>query len=99
MFFKISSRFFSSVFGNAFFIFNKVLLFDLKNGPNNLPIYPPRFDANLKPKILKRVVTDFKENDYSTIFGYRVNDPERYGVVQFDNNRNVISLICFKISN
>jgi glucose-1-phosphate thymidylyltransferase len=26
------------------------------------------------------------------IFGYRVSDPERYGVVEFDANRNVLSL-------
>ena len=26
------------------------------------------------------------------IFGYRVNDPERYGVVEFDGNNNAISL-------
>ncbi len=28
----------------------------------------------------------------ATVFGYYVNDPERYGVVEFDDNRKVISL-------
>ena len=28
----------------------------------------------------------------STVFGYYVNDPERYGVAEFDNNENVISI-------
>ncbi len=28
----------------------------------------------------------------STVFGYYVNDPERYGVAEFDNNANVISI-------
>lgn len=28
----------------------------------------------------------------ATIFGYAVKDPQRYGVAEFDNNRNVISL-------
>ena len=28
----------------------------------------------------------------STIFGYYVNDPERYGVAEFDNNGNVVSI-------
>ncbi|MED0961837.1 glucose-1-phosphate thymidylyltransferase RfbA [Bacillus paramycoides] len=28
----------------------------------------------------------------AVVFGYRVNDPERYGVVEFDENFNVISL-------
>lgn len=28
----------------------------------------------------------------STIFGYRVDDPERFGVVEFDSNYNVVSI-------
>ncbi len=28
----------------------------------------------------------------STVFGYYVKDPERYGVAEFDNNGNVISI-------
>ena len=28
----------------------------------------------------------------ATIFGYKVKDPERFGVVEFDNNQNVISI-------
>ena len=28
----------------------------------------------------------------STIFGYRVDDPERFGVVEFDNDYNVVSI-------
>lgn len=32
------------------------------------------------------------ENDRATIFGYRVDDPERFGVVEFDKNGKVISL-------
>ena len=31
-------------------------------------------------------------NGYATIFGYYVNDPERFGVVEFDENSHVISL-------
>ena len=30
--------------------------------------------------------------DGATIFGYSVNDPERYGVVEFDSNYNVLSI-------
>lgn len=40
-------------------------------------------------KILARVAT--QENG-ATIFGYHVKDPERFGVVEFDRNRKVISL-------
>ena len=28
----------------------------------------------------------------STVFGYYVNDPERYGVAEFDTKGNVISI-------
>lgn len=28
----------------------------------------------------------------ATVFGYRVSDPERYGVVEFDDNRRVLSI-------
>lgn len=32
------------------------------------------------------------KNDGATIFGYRVNDPERYGIVEFDDKGKVISI-------
>ncbi len=31
-------------------------------------------------------------NEGATIFGYRVNDPERYGIVEFDKEGNAISI-------
>lgn len=33
-----------------------------------------------------------KNNHGATIFGYQVNDPERYGIVEFDKEGNVISI-------
>jgi len=39
--------------------------------------------------ILKRAVE--KQNG-ATVFGYQVNDPERFGVVEFDSNKNAVSL-------
>jgi glucose-1-phosphate thymidylyltransferase len=33
-----------------------------------------------------------KTNSGATVFGYRVKDPERFGVVEFDSNRKVLSL-------
>jgi len=41
------------------------------------------------PKILSRAA---KLTSGAIVFGYYVNDPERYGVVEFDNDRNVIGL-------
>ncbi len=39
--------------------------------------------------ILKNVI---ENNDGATVFGYTVKDPERFGVVEFDENKKVISL-------
>ncbi len=43
-------------------------------------------------KMLTTAVTNAEESNQSTVFGYRVNDPERYGVAEFDESGNVISL-------
>jgi glucose-1-phosphate thymidylyltransferase len=40
-------------------------------------------------KILERAVS---RNDGATVFGYYVKDPERYGVAEFDENGQVLSL-------
>jgi len=40
--------------------------------------------------LMKECATTLKEG--AIIFGYRVNDPERYGIVEFDKNENVISI-------
>jgi len=44
------------------------------------------------PKLLKDSVQEVKNNQNAVVFGYYVNDPERYGVVDFDNNGKVISI-------
>lgn len=33
-----------------------------------------------------------KDKNQATVFGYRVSDPERYGVVTFDQNKKVVSI-------
>lgn len=42
-------------------------------------------------KNLKKAVTN-AENGDATVFGYYVKDPERFGILEFDKNRNVISV-------
>ena len=42
-------------------------------------------------KLLASAVENAKD-DKATVFGYHVNDPERYGVAEFDADGNVVSL-------
>lgn len=42
--------------------------------------------------MLHSAVKDVKENKKATVFGYYVNDPERYGVAEFDENGNCLSI-------
>ena len=44
------------------------------------------------PRTLRVAVQDVNESNTATVFGYYVNDPERYGVVEFDNDGNAISI-------
>ena len=44
------------------------------------------------PKKLREAVTDVDTSNNATVFSYYVNDPERYGVVEFDDIGNAISL-------
>ena len=41
---------------------------------------------------LKNAVKKAEEAGEATVFGYYVNDPERYGVVEFDTNGKVLSI-------
>lgn len=43
-------------------------------------------------KILKEVVRTADEEKKATVFGYWVNDPERYGVAEFDREGNCLSI-------
>ena len=43
------------------------------------------------PELLFKAIDNASSNN-ATIFGYHVNDPERYGVIEFDDNGKVISL-------
>jgi len=44
------------------------------------------------PQRLKDSVQEVKNNQNAVVYGYYVNDPERYGVVDFDNNGKAISI-------
>ena len=43
-------------------------------------------------KMLDSAVLNAKDNYSATVFGYRVDNPEHYGVVDFDSNNNALSI-------
>lgn len=42
--------------------------------------------------MLKEAVSNAEKEKKATVFGYYVNDPERYGVAEFDSEGNVLSI-------
>ncbi len=44
------------------------------------------------PKKLREAVKSVKIEKNAVVFGYRVSDPHRYGVVELDESRNIISI-------
>lgn len=50
------------------------------------------FYGNGFGRILRAAVEDAQQNERATVFGYYVNDPERFGVVEFDQHGKVISV-------
>ncbi|MBQ6104955.1 MAG: glucose-1-phosphate thymidylyltransferase RfbA [Lachnospiraceae bacterium] len=50
------------------------------------------FYGNGFSKILRSAVENAEGNGRATVFGYYVNDPERFGIVEFDENGKVISV-------
>lgn len=43
-------------------------------------------------EMLSQAVRNAEENDKATVFGYWVNDPQRYGVAEFDAQGNCLSI-------
>jgi glucose-1-phosphate thymidylyltransferase len=50
------------------------------------------FYGNGLGRHLRHAVEDAETNGGATVFGYHVDDPERFGVVEFDENFNAISI-------
>lgn len=50
------------------------------------------FYGNGLAKHLKAAVIDAETKEGATVFGYYVDDPERFGVVEFDENFNAVSI-------
>jgi len=50
------------------------------------------FYGNGFPAMLKKAVEDAEHKEMATVFGYYVNDPERYGVAEFDEEGQVLGI-------
>ncbi|MCR4659008.1 MAG: glucose-1-phosphate thymidylyltransferase RfbA [Bacteroidales bacterium] len=50
------------------------------------------FQGNGFGRMLRAAVAESEQNSKATVFGYWVADPERYGVAEFDQQGNVISI-------
>ena len=50
------------------------------------------FYGNGFSKILRDATKNAEQNSRATVFGYYVNDPERFGIVEFDENWKAISI-------
>ena len=50
------------------------------------------FYGNGFGRALRSAVVDAERNRRATVFGYYVNDPERFGVVEFDENGKAVSI-------
>lgn len=50
------------------------------------------FYGNGFPDLLKKAVEEAENNALATVFGYFVNNPERYGVAEFDEKGQVLTI-------
>jgi len=50
------------------------------------------FYGKTLPLILRKSLNDIKNNNFSKIFACRVKNPERYGVVEFGKNNEIINI-------
>ena len=66
---------------------------DFCNGdPAALVLGDNIFYGNGLSRRMRRAVARAESGEGATVFGYRVDDPERFGVVEFDANRNAVSI-------
>jgi glucose-1-phosphate thymidylyltransferase len=50
------------------------------------------FNGHGFSKLLKQSVANVQDQNMATVFGYYVSDPERYGVVEFNDNGKALSI-------
>ena len=64
----------------------------LAGGPGAMVLGDNIFYGNGFRTMLKAAVKNAEENGRATVFGYYVPDPERFGVVEFDENGKALSI-------
>ena len=64
----------------------------LAGGPGAMILGDNIFYGNGFRSLLKAAVKNAEENQRATIFGYYVPDPERFGVVEFDENGKALNI-------
>ena len=64
----------------------------LAGGPGAMILGDNIFYGNGFRTMLKAAVKNAEENGRATVFGYYVPDPERFGVVEFDENGRALSI-------
>jgi glucose-1-phosphate thymidylyltransferase len=64
----------------------------LEGGPGAMVLGDNIFYGNGFRRLLKAAVEDAEVNGRATVFGYYVPDPERFGVVEFDENGKALSI-------
>ncbi len=64
----------------------------LAGGPGAMVLGDNIFYGNGFRRLLKAAVQNAEENGRATVFGYYVADPERFGVVEFDENGKALSI-------
>ena len=64
----------------------------LAGGPGAMILGDNIFYGNGFRSLLKAAVRNAEENNRATVFGYYVPDPERFGVVEFDENGKALSI-------
>lgn len=64
----------------------------LAGGPGAMILGDNIFYGNGFRKMLKTAVRNAEENGRATVFGYYVQDPERFGVVEFDETGKALSI-------
>ncbi len=64
----------------------------LAGGPGTMILGDNIFYGNGFRSILKAAVKNAEDNGRATVFGYYVSDPERFGVVEFDENGHALTI-------